>query len=80
MHYLYGSNPDVAAKLVATFDSEAQTFAYISWATLKRFPDGAAKHEQGSALANFQRWSHSTTPLTTDDPDNVVHNPSPSML
>jgi hypothetical protein len=80
MHYLYGSKPGVERKLVATFDTEPQLLAYVGWATLARRPDGTAKFEQGSALSSYQRWEHSTTPLTDDDPEQVVHNPTPSML
>jgi hypothetical protein len=80
MHYLYASKPGVTCKLVATFDTEAQMLAYLSWATLKRNSDGTAKYEQGSALASYDRWNHSPTPLTNDDPESVFHNPSPSML
>lgn len=80
MHYLYGSKPGVARKLVATFDSEAQLRAYVTWATLSKAPDGTHKFEQGSALASYRQWEGSETPLTEDDSESVVHNPSPSML
>jgi hypothetical protein len=80
MHYLYASKPGVSRKLVATFDSEPQLLAYVGWATLKTNPNGTGKFEQGSALASYQRWEQSDTPLTGDDATEVVHNPSPSML
>jgi len=80
MHYLYGSKPGVARRLVATFDSEAQLLAYVGWATLAKHADGTAKFEQGSALASYQRWEQSATPLTDEGADAVDHNPSPSML
>ncbi len=80
MYYLYGSKPGVPRKLVATFDSEPQLLAYVAWATLKKNPDGTAKFEQGSALASCHAWEKSSKPLTNDDPAQVVHNPSPSML
>lgn len=80
MHYLYGLKPGVTRKLVATFDSDPQLRAYVTWATLSKGPDGAAKFEQGSALASYRQWEASATPLTDDDPTGVVHNPSPSML
>jgi len=80
MYYLYASKPGVSRRLVATFDSEQQLLAYVGWATLKQNPDGTSKFEQGSALAGFHRWEKSSTPLTDDDPDAVLHNPSPSML
>jgi hypothetical protein len=80
VHYLYASKPGVNRKLVATFDSEAQLLAYVGWATLKANPNGTAKFEQGSALAGYQRWEKSATPLTDEDPTEVFHNPSPSML
>lgn len=80
MHYLYGSKPAVARKLVATFDSDAQLRAYVTWATLSKGADGVSKFEQGSALASYRSWEGSATPLTDEDPAAVVHNPSPSML
>jgi hypothetical protein len=80
MYYLYGSQPRVPHKLVATFDSEPQLLAYVGWATLKKNLDGTAKFEQGSALASCQAWEKSSKPLTDDDTTQVVHNPSPSML
>jgi hypothetical protein len=79
MHYLYGSKPGVARKLVATFDSEQQLLAYVRWATLSE-KAGVCKFEQGSSLASYQGWSQSDTPLTGDDPAAADHNPSPSML
>ncbi len=80
MHYLYASKPGVDRKLVATFDSEQQLLAYVRWATLSSKPDGSSKFEQGSPLASYQRWERSTELETADDPQEVVHNPSPSML
>ncbi|HEV3304140.1 MAG TPA: hypothetical protein VG055_31105 [Planctomycetaceae bacterium] len=80
MHYLYASKAGGPRKLVATFDSEAQLLAYVGWATLKTNPDGSAKFEQGSALAGYQRWEKSETPLTDEDASEVFHNPSPNML
>ncbi len=80
MHYLYGSKPKAARKLVATFDSEQQLQAYVVWATLGTNPDGTKKFEQGSALASYHGWEKSATPLTADDSAEIVHNPSPSML
>jgi hypothetical protein len=80
MQYLYASKPGVTRKLVATFDTEPQLLAYVGWATLGTSRDGTSKFEQGSALASYQRWEKSPTPLTDEDPASVVHNPSPSML
>jgi len=80
MIYLYGSKPGVQRKLVATFDSQPLLLSYVNWATLRRNPDGTAKFEQGTPLTGYQRWETSSTPLTDDDPMDVVHNPSPSML
>jgi hypothetical protein len=80
MHFLYGKKAGVDRRLVATFDSEAQLRAYVGWSTLYRNPDGKAKFEQGSALAGYVEWEDSTLPLTLDPEDEVVHNPSPSML
>jgi hypothetical protein len=80
MYYLYASKPGVPRTLVATFDSEQQLLAYVNWATLRSNPDGTSKFEQGSALASYQRWEKSTEPLTEEDPAEVTHNPSPSML
>ena len=80
MYYLYASKPGVPRKLVATFDSEPQLLAYVGWATLKKNPEGTTKFEQGSALASYNAWEKSPKPLTDEDPAQVVHNPSPSML
>jgi hypothetical protein len=79
MHYLYGSKPGVPRKLAATFNSEQQLLAYVSWATLSAH-DGLHKFEQGSSLAGYQGWSHADHPLTDDNPTAVDHNPTPSML
>ncbi len=80
MRYLYASKPGVSRKLVATFDTEPQLLAYVGWATLSKNADGTAKFEQGSPLVGYQRWEQSDALLTDDDPESVVHNPSPSML
>jgi len=80
MHYLYGSKTGARQRLVATFDSEPQTLAYVNWAKLKSNPDGSAKFEQGSALSGYDHWEHSSSPVTDDDPESVFHNPSPNML
>jgi hypothetical protein len=80
MRYLYGSKKERPRKLVATFDSEQQLLAYVRWATLESSGDAAGKFEQGSALASYSSWEQSKEPLTNDDADSVVHNPSPSML
>ena len=79
MYYLYGSKPGVSRRLVATFDSEQQLLAYVRWATLSQQGD-VCKFEQGSSLAGYRRWSHSSQPLTEEDPTAPEHNPSPSML
>lgn len=80
MWYLYGSKDDETLRLAATFDSEQQLLAYVHWATLQAKGERAGKFEQGSALAPFRSWQESKAPLTDDDPQAVVHNPSPSML
>jgi hypothetical protein len=80
MRYLYGSKKGVARKLVATFDSEQQLLAYVRWATLAVSGERAGKFEQGSALASYASWEQSEKPLTDEDADEVLHNPSPSML
>jgi hypothetical protein len=80
MHYLYGYKKDGARKLAATFDSGQQLEAYVRWATLESHGERAGKFEQGSALAACQRWEQSSEPLTEEDPTQVPHNPSPSML
>jgi hypothetical protein len=82
MHYLYGKKSalPLVRTLVATFDSPQQLRAYAGWATLSLAADGTSKFEQGSALAGFQGWEMSESPLTDDDSASVVHNPSPSML
>lgn len=78
--YLYASILGGQQKLVATFDSDQQTLAYVNWATLKTNADGTRQFEQGSVLAGYQIWSHTESPLTDLDSDEVFHNPSPNML
>lgn len=80
MHYLYGSKKGSERRLVATFGSEQQLLAYVNWATLKSFGERRGKFEQGSALASCEAWEQSSDPLTADDANQVVHNPTPSML
>lgn len=80
MQYLYASKGDGKSKLVATFDSEQQLLAYVGWATLKKNPDGTSKFEQGSALAGYSRWEQLPAARPGDQPEEVVHNPSPTML
>ena len=77
---LYGSKSGVERKLVATFDSEPQLLAYVRWATLQQNEDQSYKFEQGSALASYQRYEFSKTPLTAEEATDVPHNPTPSML
>lgn len=80
MHHLYGSKKGVARRLVATFGSEQQLLAYVRWSTLKGLGGRRGKFEQGSALAGYDSWEHSSEPLTDEEPTTVVHNPTPSML
>ena len=79
-HYLYGLKQGQHLKLVAPFDSEPMLLSYIRWATLEEKPDGTCKFEQGSPLVGYARFEHSAAPLTEDDLEEVVHDPSPSML
>ena len=80
MRYLYGSKKNVPRRLVATFGSEQQLLSYVRWATLEELGGQAGKFEQGSALAGYNAWEQSDSPLTEDDATAVVHNPSPTML
>lgn len=80
MQYLYGSKRDGPLRLLATFGSEQQLLSYARWATLESTDQGSGKFEQGSALAGCDRWEQSVEPLTDEDADNVLHNPTPSML
>jgi hypothetical protein len=80
MHYLYGSKTGGPKRLVATFASEQQLLAYVRWSTLEDLGDHRGKFEQGSALASYNAWEHSTEPLTTEDADQALFNPTPSML
>lgn len=80
MHYLYGSKNGVLRRLVATFGSEQQLLAYVCWATLQDLGACRGKFKQGSAMAGYEAWEHSTEPLTDEDADDVLFNPSPSML
>jgi len=79
MYFLYGSKPGKPHKLVATFSGEQQLLAYTRWATLSKQGE-VCKFEQGSPLVGYHSWSYSAEPLTDDDPQNVVFNPTPSML
>ena len=65
---------------MATFSSEPQLLAYVSWATLESLGEQRGKFEQKSALAGYDTWEQSNEPLTDDDAEAVVHNPTPSML
>lgn len=80
MQYLYASKQSVPRRLVATFDSHPLLRSYVRWATLENLGDQKGKFEQGSALAGYESWESSDTPLTEEDAEAVVHNPSPSML
>ncbi len=80
MHYLYGSKRGGDKTLVATFDSEQQLLAYVRWATLHQKPDGGYKFEQGSPLVGYDRWEHGLAPSAVEQPADVPHNPTPSML
>jgi hypothetical protein len=80
MHYLYGSKKGVTRRLVATFGSEQQLLAYVRWATLRDLGHQHGKFEQGSALASYEAWEHTAEPLTDEDVNAVLHNPTPSML
>ena len=80
MHYLYASKRGVPRKLVATFGSEQQLLAYVRWATLQETGEREGKFEQGSALAGYVSWEESTEPLTDENEETVLHNPTPSML
>lgn len=80
MWYLYGSRRGARLTLAATFDSEAQLLAYVRWATLESHGEKKGKFEQGSALVGCQEWEKTSAPLGNDDPADVPHNPTPSML
>ena len=80
MRYLYGSKRDRTPRLVATFSSEPQLLAYVSWATLEVHGERRGKFEQKSALAGYDSWEQSDKPLNDDDAGAVFHNPTPSML
>lgn len=78
MYYLYGQKQGVDRQLIGTFDTEEQLLTYVVWATLFRRPDGTSRFAQGSALAGYQSWEKSSAPLTSEPPEKVMHNPSPS--
>ena len=80
MRYLYGFKNNVPRRLVATFDSPQQLRSYVRWATLEEHGPQTGKFEQGSALAGYIGWEESPSPLTEEDAQAVVHNPTPSML
>jgi len=79
MNYLYGAKHGGSRTLVATFDSEQQLLAYVRWATLSH-EHGVFKFEQGSVLAGYQGWGFTRQPIAQENPAEVAHNPSPSML
>lgn len=79
MHYLYGTKRGGTQRLVATFNSEQQLLAYVRWATLESHGLQQGKFEQGSALVGSASWEHSTE-LLIGNPEEVPHNPTPSML
>jgi hypothetical protein len=79
MNYLYGTKRG-QWRLVATFDSEQQLLSYARWATLESHGPQQGKFEQGSALVGSEAWDNTTELNTEDDPNNVPHNPTPSML
>lgn len=79
MHYLYGTKRG-QRRLVATFDSEQQLLSYARWATLESHGPQQGKFEQGSALVGSESWDNSTELKPEDNPENVPHNPTPSML
>jgi len=80
MDYLYGTVQGSAPRLAATFDSEAQLLAYVTWARLKTDSNGKDKFEQCSVLVGYSGWKHSPTPLTDEDPQSVFHDPTPNMM
>lgn len=80
MYYLYGTKRGTPRRLVAMFGSEQQLRAYVRWATLESHGDRRGKFEQGSALASYEGWEMSATPLTEEDSGELPFNPTPSML
>lgn len=80
MHFLYGLKKSLPRRLVATFGSEQQLLAYVRWATLKGLGHQRGKFEQGSTLAGYEAWEHTTEPLTDEDASAALYNPTPSML
>ena len=80
MYFLYGLKIGATRRLVATFGSEQQLLRYVRWATLQDFGGHRGKFEQGSALAGYEAWEHSTEPLTDEDSRDSLFNPTPSML
>ena len=80
MFRLYGYKKGGPRKLMATFDTEAQLRAYVTWATLRANIDGSRAFEQGSSLAGYDRFDYSDERLTEEDDTQVDHNPTPSML
>ena len=81
MQRLYAAKQEGLFRLVAMFDSEQQLRAYVNWATLESHGNQKGKFEQGSALAGFDAWKHSSAPLdANEDITSVPHNPTPSML
>ena len=78
-YFLYGAKQGGSRTLVATFNSDQQLLAYVRWATLSH-TQGVFKFEQGSVLSGYQSWGFTRQPLPHENPEEVAHNPSPSML
>ena len=78
MWNLYGIKGDNDRRIVATFGSEQQLLAYVSWATLRRNEDGTFKFEQKTPLTGCVKYDYSRA--SRDELIDVPYNPTPSML
>ncbi len=80
MWCLFGRKADASRRLVATFDSEQQLLAYLSWATLRKEPDGTRKFEQNTPLTGCTGYDYAEAAAHPGEGAPVPHNPSPGML
>lgn len=80
MHYLYGKRRNGTTELVATFGSEQQLLAYVSYATLRTNDDGTQVFEQQTPLSGCIGYTVAAEASEEDQQKDVPFNPSPTML
>ena len=71
----------VPRELVATFDTEAAVARLRRLGDPQEEPGRNVEVRAGERTRGYRRWhGFPDGPLTDEDPLQVVHNPSPSML